>query len=286
MIGRSDAQTLAGLCRKLGTLPEPEMHARGLARFLRETDAATAVGALELLSVTAQRPERATVQHAFVRLLCLMRPQMPALPGGPLPPIDATDVLPPDLACHLADVAVVEGARHIAYVLGVAFSGAPETAAKVILPGQLEDIPLGERKARARRPDPDRFKPLLVDPTPSVVDLLMDNARLTEDDVLRTTTLRPTHPFALVAVASKWRWLGRPRVLASLLLNPRTPTWLVGAMAPLATEAMLADTLRCAHFGPELREVLLHVQRGRRIGAVPRPLRVVERADAARDEKG
>jgi hypothetical protein len=94
-------------------------------------------------------------------------------------------------------------------------------------------LTLGERKALARRPNRANFDKLLADPHPDVVRLLLENPRLTEDDVLRMASKRPAFPAILVELARHAAWSSRPRVRLALVLNPRTPPELAILFASL-----------------------------------------------------
>ncbi|HEX3771961.1 MAG TPA: hypothetical protein VHV30_13890 [Polyangiaceae bacterium] len=88
--------------------------------------------------------------------------------------------------------------------------------------GRGRVVPLGQRKSLARRPDREMLERLLRDPHPDVIRRCMTNPRLVEDDVVRLAARRPGHPEALAAIARS-RWVHRPRVRISLVMNPATP---------------------------------------------------------------
>lgn len=94
-------------------------------------------------------------------------------------------------------------------------------------------LTLGERKSLARRPDRRMFDRLARDPSPAVIELLLNNPKLTEDDVVRLCARRPGLPEVLSLVFLNPRWAARPRVRRTLALNPRTPEPIVAAVVPL-----------------------------------------------------
>lgn len=94
-------------------------------------------------------------------------------------------------------------------------------------------LTLGERKSLARRPDRRMIDRVARDPSPAVIELLLNNPRLTEDDVVRLCARRPGLPEVLTLVFVNPRWSARPRVRRSLALNPRTPEPIVAALVPL-----------------------------------------------------
>lgn len=85
------------------------------------------------------------------------------------------------------------------------------------------EITLGERRAWARKHDRAVLARLLFDPDPGVVANLLNNPRITEADVLRVASRRPTVAPVLQTVFRHARW-GRTRpVQMALVLNPYTP---------------------------------------------------------------
>ncbi|MBN2193783.1 MAG: hypothetical protein JW751_13285 [Polyangiaceae bacterium] len=101
------------------------------------------------------------------------------------------------------------------------------------------DLTLGERRSLARHPSRRAFDPLLRDPHPLVIRQLLENPALTEDDVVRIVTRRPARVAVLQEVASKSRWLCRPRVRLALLFNPGSPATIVMPLLGLCTRPEL-----------------------------------------------
>lgn len=93
---------------------------------------------------------------------------------------------------------------------------------RALVPG-TRPLTLGERKSLARSWKREVLERLLLDPSLDVVAMLLDNPRLTEDDVLRIATARRASGGALMLVLGHRRWNCRPRVRRALLLNPRLP---------------------------------------------------------------
>jgi hypothetical protein len=84
-------------------------------------------------------------------------------------------------------------------------------------------LTLGERRALARRPSRAAFDKLLRDPHPMVAQNLLQNPRLTEDDVVRMAARRPAYPEVLGEVARHPIWSHRARVRLTIVQNPGTP---------------------------------------------------------------
>jgi hypothetical protein len=84
-------------------------------------------------------------------------------------------------------------------------------------------LTLGERRALARRPSRAAFDRLLRDPHPMVVQNLLQNPRLTEDDVVRMAARRPAFPEVIAEIARHPSHSQRPRVRMAIVQNPGTP---------------------------------------------------------------
>jgi len=84
-------------------------------------------------------------------------------------------------------------------------------------------LTLGERRALARRPSRAAFDKLLRDPHPMVVQNLLQNPRMTEDDVVRMVARRPAYPEVITEVARHPVWSQRARVRLAIVQNPGAP---------------------------------------------------------------
>jgi hypothetical protein len=111
--------------------------------------------------------------------------------------------------------------------------------------GAGRELTLGERKNLARRSDRQRFDTLLRDPHPMVVSELLANPKTTEDDVVRLAALRPARASSIEAIA-RTRWLTRPRVRMTVLLNPGSPPRVSVPLVGLCTRSELLELARAA----------------------------------------
>jgi len=114
-------------------------------------------------------------------------------------------------------------------------------------------LTLGERKALARSQRRDFLVPLLRDPHPDVVRILVDNPRLTERDVVTIAALRPAVPASLAVVAEHPRWSPRYTVKRALVLNPYTPTHLAVRLATTLRRGDLVEIARSSGLPGPLR---------------------------------
>jgi len=89
--------------------------------------------------------------------------------------------------------------------------------------GAGREVTVGERRSMARSHNRKVLEKLLRDPHPLVLRQLLGNPRLTEDDIVRLAARRPLHSAIVEVLAESPRWLRRPRVRLTLLLNPGTP---------------------------------------------------------------
>jgi hypothetical protein len=128
----------------------------------------------------------------------------------------------------------------------------PPESAPVPDYGTGRELTVGERRSLARAPSRTAFDKLLADPHPLVIRQLLENPRLTEDDVVRIATRRPVRPEAVTAIARSERWLKRPRVRLAILLNPGSPP---NVAMPLLAACTRTELLEILH-GTDTSKVL------------------------------
>ena len=85
------------------------------------------------------------------------------------------------------------------------------------------ELPLGMRRKAAREQDRHVLDRLLHDQNWRVIELLLDNPRITERDVVKIAARRPTQPMILELVSKHSKWSGRYRVRKAIVCNPKTP---------------------------------------------------------------
>jgi hypothetical protein len=122
-----------------------------------------------------------------------------------------------------ADHQGLEACKDLLFTAGDAgpVDAAP-SAPRALSPG-TRPLTLGERKALARSWRRDVLERLFADPAQDVVALLLENPRVTEDDVLRIVSTRRASAPVLELVLMHRRWNCRPRVRRALLHNRRLP---------------------------------------------------------------
>ncbi len=116
--------------------------------------------------------------------------------------------------------------------------------------GAGRELSVGERKAMARRPSRAAFDKLLRDPHPLVIGQLLENPRLTEDDLVRLAARRPANVEAQRRIA-RTEWLCRPRIRMTLIHNPGTPLGIALPLVAVCTRPEL-EQLRTSSECPAL----------------------------------
>jgi len=120
--------------------------------------------------------------------------------------------------------------------------------------GKGRPLTLGERKALARRPDRSMFDKLLLDPHPAVIRNVLENARTTEDDVVRLAARRPLREEVIHEIVRHPKWNVRRRVRMALVLNPSTPADVGVPLVGLLLRSELRTTLNGPDTNAEIRE--------------------------------
>jgi hypothetical protein len=129
----------------------------------------------------------------------------------------------------------------------------PPDEARIPDYGKGRELTLGERKSLARRPDRRSFEKLCHDPHPLVIRQLLENPMMVEDDAIRIATLRPARREAIQELARSPRWMARPRVRLSILLNPGSPPEVAMPLVALCNREELRDVLRSTETSVVLR---------------------------------
>jgi hypothetical protein len=123
----------------------------------------------------------------------------------------------------------------------------------VRLPLDRENITVGERRTLARGSDRDVLDRLVMDPDPKVIDVLLSNPSITQTEVLRIASRRPTTPSHLRTLVGHLRWLQRPEVRKAVLMNPYAPTGISLKLLP----TLGIHELRRASFGSDLHPMVI-----------------------------
>jgi len=250
------------IAQLLAAVPESDMRMRRIAEFLCKDSAALVAIAIEKsvleIHVAAQRVFYTTLIH----LLFTIRPR-PPLPAGPLP-LEHRELLPSaDRIAELIEVADQLHAR-FARTLLIALWQPPEKYDDKLLPLHvtIDHISLGHRRERARLPDRSRFAAILVDTTPSVVQILSLNTRLRQDDMVQMAAMRPQHPWALWTILLNFRWLSNDTVREAVALNPYAKAWTCFALTPLLGAEKMSRVVQKIGLPGELLSAMIPLHGG------------------------
>jgi len=229
---RAPAEVARDLSRRLAPLADREQRCRALGRHLARHDPETIAAVLGALLEEADR----RTPGADLLVEALISPGLRSTWDDRL----ATRVM-----AHAR-----QAGRHD--VAGM-FLELPELDPRLQvppprLPKALEKVPLGVRRAMARRQDIDLLGRLLADPDEAVVANLLGNPRITEREVVAMAARTPVREEVLAAIARHPRWGMLPRVRLTLALNPSTPTGITLAFLRL----LLEQDLRAVAAEPRL----------------------------------
>ncbi len=129
---------------------------------------------------------------------------------------------------------------------------------------QLDEMPLGMRKWKARLQDRSMLLRLGKQDDPAVMAILLDNPKLLELDVVTWAARRPARPEVLLVIASHRKWGVRRAVQEAIVRNPYTPVHVATAFLPLFDLQLLRKVATEASVHELLRETATRVMEARR----------------------
>ena len=234
---RDDPGALArALCRSLAAIADQEMRARALGRRLADHEPALIAAILAVVIEESDRRE----PGADLLVKAMISPGLRV----------AWDE-------RLASRVMAHAREAGRYDLAAMFLEMPPLDARLAVPAPrlargMSKVPLGVRRAMARRGDMGLLEHLLADPDPQVVEHLLNNPRLTQQEVVTMAARSPVREEVLAAIAGHPRWGGQHRVRLTLALNPATPTGLALGLLHL----LLEQDLRAIAGDPRLSRVV------------------------------
>lgn len=244
------------IVRVARSIPEAELRVAWVRTLLRETELLSLAPALDALCARAQQADP-DAREALVAVVDAL--QDPTL-AGVVHALRAEAARVPHLALE----------RLVRYPSSLAPAGDPSQKKSESDPGKerLPDygrgrpLTLGERKSLARKPNREMTERLLRDPHPDVIHRLLQNPKITEDDVLSLAVRRPCAPGVLAEIARTPRWMHRPRIRMALILNPSTPTEVSAPLVGLLVRQELALVASSTKVAPALRALCFeHLER-------------------------
>jgi len=104
----------------------------------------------------------------------------------------------------------------------------------------MDEVPLGVRKAKARLHNKDLLMRLCDDPHPDVISILLANPMACEEHALRVASIRPQSK-GIFMVVLRSRFGVRDRVLSAVAQNPWCPKRIALALLPLLARVVLQE---------------------------------------------
>ena len=202
---------IAGLERRLRGLPEAAMRREVVLEALEAADPAEAY---ELVAAAVHRGEDEAPLLPTLRA-CI---EEVLHEGGATRPLDYA------LRAAVYSVAAARGDERVKRLLRSPDAVESMAEPGAALPRDVAEIPLGMRRSLARGIDHNLLERLLLDPDPVVITHLLDNPRVTEEDVVRIAARRPAPASTLAEIYQSRRFGRRLRVRQALARNPYCPT--------------------------------------------------------------
>jgi hypothetical protein len=235
-----ESTELEQLERRLRGLREDAMRRAVVLEVLRDGDAERAYA---LVRAVLHRPEARAPSLPHLRRTL----NEVLVEGGPQDPLDYP------LRAALYAEATANDDRFVMRLLRSPDAVESMADPLAALPRAVAEIPLGTRRALAKGLDKGLLDRLMLDPDPIVIANVLENARITEDDVVRLAGRRPMPGSSLVQIHRSRRFGMRPRVCEALAYNPYCPTDVaieligslrLGALRRIARDATLHPELR------------------------------------------
>ena len=129
-------------------------------------------------------------------------------------------------------------------------------AAETIIVTRVPQLPVGQKLTLARRGPARVAGALLAEGHPQVIKLALQNAFLTESQVLKVLANARVPERVVAAIAQHPKWSCRYNVRAALVRNPQTPPPSVLAFLPDLTLRDLTDISRLEGLPPHVRRYI------------------------------
>jgi hypothetical protein len=233
---------LRGLARRLEALGEWEQRSILLAQLVVELDSEAASTAFSSIIATAfvRRTPQATIAAESAQLAAL-RGHWPAEHRARV---------------REAAAAVDEQLTLRFLPAGIDLDPQPPDDDDLAVPdyGAERPLTLGERRSLALKPSRNIIERAMLDPHPMVAAKLLDNPKLTEEDVVRMAARRPGPPAALIQIALHPRWRRRQRVALALVYNSYLPIPYGLSLLPRLDSREAADVAADARLDQAIRE--------------------------------
>jgi hypothetical protein len=247
-------EALQKMVKRLRAVADPKLHHAVVDRFLDASSAGEVVEAIRLLMADVDRPGFRAAYQAVVSFFVLR--------GG----------LRYRRTEELYRAAFSAGYAPVKFLLLRAPPVKTARDDEVLPDPELLEVPLGIRKTMARGNERDMLLRLIRDPSVPVVQIILQNPKVLESDVVRLAARRPNTVPVLESVAKHSRWNSRYEVLRALVQNPYTPTSLAVSLVPFMVGKHLREVAQDNRLHSGLRASALDIsswREMRRRGAIP-----------------
>lgn len=129
--------------------------------------------------------------------------------------------------------------------------------AEEVLVTRLATISLGEKLSLARRASARIAEQLLLEKEPRIMEMALENSRLTEASVVKVLTRAEGSAAFVHAVCHHAKWSQRREIKIALLRNEKTPLAKALEFAHLLSISMLREILKTSRLPASIKESLL-----------------------------
>jgi hypothetical protein len=121
---------------------------------------------------------------------------------------------------------------------------------------ELDEFSLGHKKFYARQFDRRLLEKLSYDRNPEVIRELLNNALLTEREIVKIAARRNISPEILKEIYRHEKWISRYSIKAALLWNPHTPVSISIALIPHLLIQDIKPILHHSGFHPYIKDAI------------------------------
>ena len=126
--------------------------------------------------------------------------------------------------------------------------------AEEVIVAKIAQLPLGQKIALARRSPSRVAGALIAEGHPQVTKIALENAALSESQILKVLSNQNTHERVVIAIAQHAKWSGRRDVRMALLRNPRAPYPVLLSFLPELAPGDLREIAALDTISPQLRK--------------------------------
>jgi len=108
----------------------------------------------------------------------------------------------------------------------------------------MDYVTLGEKRSLARTRNKDLLDRLIYEPHPLVIKNILENPRMTEQEVLKMVSRRPNNEAILSEIFQNEKWLRSYNIKISMIKNPYTPVGIAMVLLYFLKKQDLKDVFR------------------------------------------